>query len=392
MNTVPIGELVSKVEKLDPRLDFGDGTFNYIDIGAVSQDTKRVEAPQVIPCEEAPSRARQVVKKNDVLVSTVRPNLNAVAQVPAELDGTIASTGFSVLRPDPKKLEPSYLYHWVQTNVFVSKMMLQATGQSYPAVSDKIVKSSTIPLPPLEEQKRIAGILDQADTLRRLRTRALDKLNTLGQAVFHEMFGDPKNNVHDFPETTLENLCQVISDCLHKTPEHTEGRMGHPSVRSSDLQSGFIDLSSTKHVSAETYADRIQRHRPVAGDVVYCREGARYGNCGMVPPNTELCLGQRTMLFQAKSGSVTPEYLWSVISSDELKKQADMTVGGAASPHVNIRDIRKFTCLLPPYQLQEQFSQKIEMVLGMRNCAIDHLRKTDTLFASLQHRAFRGEF
>ncbi len=74
--------------------------------------------------------------------------------------------------------------HWVRSPSFIDRMVREATGASYPAVSDKIVKSSHIPLPPLDEQRRIAAILDKADALRRKRKRALDLLDSLTQAVF----------------------------------------------------------------------------------------------------------------------------------------------------------------------------------------------------------------
>ena len=103
-------------------------------------------------CEEAPSRARKDIRVNDLLVSTVRPNLNAVAQVTAELDGQIASTGFAVLRPDPKRIHPRYLFFRVITDAFISDMVAQAKGAGYPAVSDRIVSNHKLPLPPLPEQ------------------------------------------------------------------------------------------------------------------------------------------------------------------------------------------------------------------------------------------------
>lgn len=101
-----------------------------------------------------------------MLVSTVRPNLNSVAIVTEEFSGATASTGYTVLRPLPQIWDTQYLFHWVKTDHFINEMVKLATGQSYPAVSDKIILNSKIPLPALVEQRRIASILDQADALR----------------------------------------------------------------------------------------------------------------------------------------------------------------------------------------------------------------------------------
>ena len=172
--TVLIGETVSKVSTCDPRTEFAGKLFDYIDISLINREAKRIEGSNKIAAEEAPSRARQQVKAGDILVSTVRPNLNAVAQVPYDLDGAIASTGFTVLRPNQTVVNDRYLFQWVKSPQFVARMVKSATGASYPAISDRIVKDSTIPFPSLDEQRRIAAVLDKADALREKRWQAIN--------------------------------------------------------------------------------------------------------------------------------------------------------------------------------------------------------------------------
>lgn len=130
----------------------------------------------------------------DIVVSTVRPNLNAVAMVDQRYEGAIGSTGFCVLRSDPGQVEPRYLFPWVRTPMFVDDMVRQASGASYPAVTDRIVKASHVRLPPIQEQRRIAAVLDAAEEVRTKRRQALAKLDTLTQAIFIDMFGDPVTN------------------------------------------------------------------------------------------------------------------------------------------------------------------------------------------------------
>ena len=197
MSVVPspaIGDVVDQVPCWTPGLDDSDGEFIYVDLSAVDQDSKTIASPRWLACTDAPSRARQIIRSGDVLVSTVRPNLNAVGRVPVELDGATASTGFCVLRPRSEVADGAYLFYWVRSPRFVGEMVRRATGASYPAVSDRIVCESKIPLPPLDEQKRIAGILDAADALRAKRREALAQLDTLLQSTFLDMFGDPVTN------------------------------------------------------------------------------------------------------------------------------------------------------------------------------------------------------
>ena len=167
----PIADCVGECQTWNPKSS-GAGSFDYIDLSSVDKGTKSISSTERYECSDAPSRARQLVETDDVLVATVRPNLNGVALVNGAHHGMTASTGYCVLRPDKDTLDSRFLFHWVKTDVFVRRMVDVATGANYPAVSDAKVKASKIPLPPLGEQKRIAGILDAADALRAKRREA----------------------------------------------------------------------------------------------------------------------------------------------------------------------------------------------------------------------------
>lgn len=206
---MPIGELVSKVKTFDPRSLSEGGTRHYIDIAAIDRVEKKIVSTCLITKTDAPSRARQIVETGDVLISTVRPNLNAVAQVPSRLDGQIASTGFTVLRPNANVLNSRYLFHWVRTPLFISYLCSHASGASYPAVTDATVVKSQIPLPPLDDQKRIAEILDQADSVLEKRELTLLKLDKLVESVYLSMFGDPARNNALWPQKTLGELLLI---------------------------------------------------------------------------------------------------------------------------------------------------------------------------------------
>lgn len=134
---ITIGELTeSGVEQCGP---LGRNEFTYVDIGSIDRETKRIIAPKVLATEKAPSRAKQVLKVGDVLVSMTRPNLNAVAIVPPGFDGSIASTGFHVLRS--KEALPHFLFYVVQSPDFVHAMCQVVQGALYPAVRPRDISS-----------------------------------------------------------------------------------------------------------------------------------------------------------------------------------------------------------------------------------------------------------
>lgn len=115
---VTVGKVCIPISQVDPSRNNG-GSFRYVDIAGIDRVSKMISRAETIPCSEAPSRARKVLQTGDVIVSTVRPNLNAIAQVPKELDGEIASTGFAVLRANPNLVDARYLYYRTQHKEFV---------------------------------------------------------------------------------------------------------------------------------------------------------------------------------------------------------------------------------------------------------------------------------
>lgn len=364
MKHVSIGEFVERVQTWNPQKEGGSSLFQYIDIGAVSQTEKAITEVQTVGASEAPSRARQIVRAGDILVSTVRPNLNAVAVVPDDLDGATASTGFTVLRPNVRKLSGNFLFHWVRSPAFITQMIKQATGQSYPAVSDKIVKASKIPLLSLGEQKRIAEILDQADALRRLRSRALDKLNSLDRAIFHEMFGDPRSNAKHMEMAPLGDLIKVNSgDGL------TSARMrsGNFPVYGGNGITGWHDEANVAE-----------------GTIVIGRVGVY---CGSIHVTESKAWITDNALIVRKKVDVETEYLASALRIAHLNQYA----GRSSQPLVSGTRIYPVQVLFPSLARQKEFSRKIAEIKPLHAQFTASHEHHSRLFSSLQHSAFAGE-
>jgi type I restriction enzyme S subunit len=158
VRVTPLGEVT--VPKIDQGGPVGVGEFVYVDISSVDNKLKRITEQKTLAVKAAPSRAKQQLKAGDVLVSMTRPNLNAVAMVPPELDGAVASTGFHVLRAI-ESTEPRWLYYAVQTHHFISAMSELVQGALYPAVRPKDIRAFEIPVPPLDQQKRIVEEIEK---------------------------------------------------------------------------------------------------------------------------------------------------------------------------------------------------------------------------------------
>ncbi len=189
---VRLGEIApGVVETCNPADRFAD-TFRYIDISSVDNVLKRIVTPQIMPAEQAPSRARQIVKAYDVLVATTRPNLNAVALVPPELDGQICSTGFCVLRA-PDEETARLIFAFVQSPPFISAVSRLVQGALYPAITDDDVRNCQMAFPPPKERKavtfRLESLMAEVQRLRAAAERQLEAVRALPGALLNEVFG-----------------------------------------------------------------------------------------------------------------------------------------------------------------------------------------------------------
>lgn len=365
-------------------MDDPSGKFSYIDLSSVDKVTKRIESAVTVDCSDAPSRARQLVKAGDILVSTVRPNLNGVAVVPSELDGATASTGYTVLRPRVDTIDGSYLFHWVKHPLFVDEMVRLAAGASYPAVSDKIVRAAAVPLPPLSKQRRIAAILDKADALRAKRRVAIAKLDQLLQSVFLEMFGDPVTNPRGWPVGKLADLGELDRGVSRHRPRGAPELLDgdHPLIQTGDVarSGGYIREFKT------TYSDvGLAQSKKWPMGTLCITIAANIADTGIL--TFDACFPDSVVGFTASEAS-SAEFVQSLMSF--LREILEARAPQVAQKNINLAILRELPVPIPPVGKQKQwasFATRVERMKQSFRIAEDCGSK---LFASAQRDGFTG--
>lgn len=379
---VRLGDLVLPVTSRAPAET--DAAFRYVDLSTVDASTKSLTEPKLLDWSDAPSRARQRLAGGDVLVATVRPNLNGVAVVPHDLEGAIGSTGFCVLRADPAQLDNRYLFHWVRSTPFVAAMTRLATGASYPAVSDATVKSSEIPLPPLLEQRRIASMLDAVSRLRAQRRAAIGALEQSVSRLFEEALASSRTR----ESIPLGALTSKITDGTHQAPVWAP--KGVPFLFVSNVVSGKINYKTTKFVSEETYSELTKSTAIEVGDLLYTAVGS-YGVPALVEDGRPFIFQRHIALIKPLRDRVHPAFLRGALGSTYVRRQADRVARGVAQKTVTLGDLAKFEIPLIDESSQVRYVTRVQAAEELLALHAAHLAKLDELFASLQHRAFRGE-
>ncbi len=250
------------------------------------------------------------------------------------------------------------------------------------------LEAVTIPLPSLAEQKRIADILDKADTLREKRKQAIEKLDGLLQSVFLDMFGDPVTNPKRWDIKTIEEVTTKVTDGTHKTPRYTESGIEFLSAK--DIKAGKIIWNSGKYISISEHHQLVRRCNPEKGDLLLAKSGS-LGDAAIIDKDHEFSLFESLCLIKYDREQVNAEYLHSALRSVSLQQELLKSNKGIAIKHLHLIDIKKLRLPIPPSHFQEEWKIKTIQINALLNKQRREYEVMNSLFSSLQQRAFRGD-
>ena len=306
-----------------------------------------------------------------------------------DVAGSLATGEWLIVRWSTEVVDSRYGNHWINVPDTRFRIRRLVNGiHLYP----KDVARLQIPLPPLPEQKRIAGILDAADALRAKRREALAQLDTLLQSTFIDMFGDPLTNPMGWEERTLGKLAQ--DSFRNGLSPSTKGTVDGEVLTLSAITRGRFDFAAKKSARFDKQPSPSQR---LSTDTfLICRgNGNRLlVGTGAYPDRSSnrVCFPD-TMIGVAISPSVlAAAYLQNVWRTRRVRRQIERGARTTNGTHkVNQRLLSSIVFPVPPADLQHRFAAIVESVEQQKTSQRAHLAELDTLFASLQSRAFRGD-
>ena len=365
-----------------------DDEFTYVDVSAIDNQQKIINGARLLLGSEAPSRARKLLRANDVLVSTVRPNLNAVALVPSELDGQVGSTGFCVLRAMPSLVLPEYLFYFVRSQRFVDALAGLVAGALYPAVTDSQVLDQELPLPSLSEQRRIVDLLSRAEGIVRLRRQAQQKAAALIPAIFVDMFGDPATNPKGLDVVALGEV--LASADYGSSAKAGDEEVGLPMIRMGNVDySGNVDLAALKYVDLPP--DDVARFGLKDGDILFNRTNSKelVGKTGLWIGDREAILASYFIRLRVDERLARPFFVWAFMNTPHMKRVLFETARGAiGQANINSRELRAFRIPLPALDVQVRFEARCRDVLALRVQQDQATAKAEAAFQALLARAF----
>lgn len=274
----------------------------------------------------------------------------------------------------------------------LDQMRSLATGAAIPGISREQILSLEIPLPPLSEQQRIAGILDEAfegiATAKANTERNVANARALFDSHLDAVF---THRGQGWVERSLISLCTEFVDSAHRTPKYQPE--GIPALRPRDVVNGSLNLAAAARVSSAEFEIQSKRYKPRPGDIVYSRE-LSYGWAALLPDEPRVCLSQGMCVFRL-TADLDANLLLYMLNSSIGRHQAVTAAVGAAHPHINLGDIKAFQLPVPPIEEQSAILQMVDAfadgVTQLDSVYRQKLNALDDLKKSLLHQAFTGQ-
>jgi type I restriction enzyme S subunit len=282
------------------------------------------------------------------------------------------------------RAHPEYIAHMVKASEpIVLKWVRATTADNFPIDN---LRSLEIPFPSLDEQRRIAAILDKADAVRCKRKRALELLDGLVLSIFLEMFGDDRNS--EFPIKKLGEVCDQITDGAHFTPTYVDD--GVPFLRVTDIQDDRIDWATVKFIPPSEHKDLIARCAPRRGDVLLSKNGT-IGIPRFIDWDDDFSIFVSLCLIRPSRKLLSGRYLTAYLKTQSAQRQLRQHAKTGTVTNLHLREIREVLIPVPPFEDQQKW-EDFESTQGFRRGHFAQARlQSEALFSSLQSRAFSGQ-
>jgi type I restriction enzyme S subunit len=344
--------------------------------GAYISDT-----PRKITALGFESCAATVLPPESVLFSSRAP----IGHVAINTVPMATNQGFKSFVPKRDRLHAKFLYHWLRWNRPYLESL--GNGATFKEVSKAVVARIEIPLPPLPEQQRIAAILDKADELRAKRRAALKKLDELTQSIFLDMFGDPATNPKGWPVRRLDQVAEIVSGATPRTDviSYWDGDINWVTPKELSGLQGIYIASTERRITEAGLASCAASVLP-AGSVLFSSR-APIGHTAICKAPMATNQGFKSLV--PRANVLEPHFLlfWLRLRRSFLEALGT----GATFKEVSKAVVARVEICVPPFELQSEFARRVVALERLRLVQGRENEQLDTLFSSLQHRAFRGE-
>ena len=329
--------------------DSQDG-INWIKIGDTTGSMYITETAQKIKIEGM--KKSRYVKPGDFLLSN---SMSFGRPYILKIDGCIHD-GWLVLRDRDELFDKRFLYYYLSSKTTFQRFKSMAVGGVVNNLNSEMVRKVDVPVPPKNEQKEIANLLDKLNNVVILRQKELRKLDNLVKARFVELFGDTVLNPFGWEKELLGTICDV-RDGTHDSPQYFN--IGFPLVTSKNVTGGIIDLTDCSLICEKDYNKINERSKVDIGDIIMPMIGT-VGKPVIVDIEPNFAIKNVSLIKFKSDSKVLNIYIRALLQSDYFDDAVLSKVRGGTQKFISLGDIRKLEILVPPLELQEQFAAFVE--------------------------------
>lgn len=373
-------------------LDIGGNSIVWhLNLDQVESQSGRVLKKEYAPASEAGSSTHWFDDRY-VLYSKLRPYLNKVV-LPDELG--VATTELVPMFPEPGQVDRKYLAYYLRSKHFVDWVSNQVAGAKMPRVSMKVFWDHEISLPTMEEQQRIATILDKVDALRQKRQRAIELADQFLRSMFLEMFGDPVSNPKGWPKVPFRNLVSEFRYGSSQKALSVKSEFALPILRIPNVSHGVIDLhDDLKFV--ELPATEIGRLKLKKGDLLFVRTNGNpqyIGRCAVFDDERDFLFASYLIRARLKeSTELTPNFIQYCLSvpsyRSKIVKETRTTAGNF---NINTKGLGALELIVPSRERLGEFEKIQARVKRLLERLQEQAEEADALFNSLSQSVFESQ-
>jgi type I restriction enzyme S subunit len=352
------------------------GNIPWLNSGELNQDII-ISTRNYITKEGLKNSSTRLMPPNTILIALTGSTTGVVGFLTFEACANQSVTGIL-----PSNLhEPKYLYYYLKS--IRKQVISDAYGGAQPHISQAYVKDLQIPLPPLPTQQKIASILDAADTLRQKDKALLAKYDELTQSLFLDMFGDPVSNSKGWVKVELKSLCSFKKK----------------SIKPEDIVQGenYVALDSIEKVTGKiTTLYNVDKGELKSNKFWFDNSYILYGKLRpylnkVALPDFEGVCSTDIIPIQPIHNKSNRLFITSLLRHNSFVAFADERSSGANLPRISPTEIEKYSTINPPFELQNQFAERVKAIEIQKALAQASLDKSEELFDSLLQKAFKGE-
>lgn len=368
-----------------------DGDVRLVQLADIGDGVYLDKSARFLTSAKARELGCTFLKSEDVLVARMPDPLGRACIFPGDAKPSVTVVDVCIIRPNPMELDARWLVHCLNAPECRNQIAGFANGTTRSRISRSNLGRIKLALPPLQEQTRIAEVLDRAKALRAKRRNALAQLDTLTQAIFLDHFGDPAINPKGLNIESLGKHLLFVTSGSRGWARFYAAK-GIRFIRSLDVQMNYIGNADMAFVIPPDNAE-ARRTRVRANDVLLTITGSRIGRVAPVTKDLEDAhISQHVAILRLDPKCMEPVYASFFLSFETGgQRQIAMTQYGQTKPGLNFEQIRRFQIPVPPLQLQRDFARRVAAVEKLKAAHVASLAEMDALFAMLQRRAFRGD-